>query len=206
MEAFLPPPPRLRLEGGRNGRHHADRPAARAGLRAHPGAEHPRFDRRHRVRALRPRGRRPAQARPADRRGLQAALGGDRDGTPQVIEIEIDNRSGEAIDEEGARELARSVLAAEGVETGELGLVFVGPDESRALKQEHLGIDEATDALAFPIDALDELPEGVPRQLGDVVVCPDVCALEESSAEPKTPGGRPRTPAAPAGADEWRTP
>jgi probable rRNA maturation factor len=91
-----------------------------------------------------------------------------------VIEIEVDNRSGEAIDEAGARELAQRVLAAEGIEAGELGLVFVGPDESRALKQEHLGIDEATDALAFPIDALDELPDGIPRQLGDVVMCPQV--------------------------------
>jgi probable rRNA maturation factor len=95
-----------------------------------------------------------------------------------VIEIEVDNRSGEAIDEEGARELARRVLAAEGVEAGELGLVFVGPDESRALKQEHLGIDEATDALAFPIDALDDLPQGMPRQLGDVVMCPQVVGKE----------------------------
>jgi probable rRNA maturation factor len=95
-----------------------------------------------------------------------------------VIEIEVDNRSGEAIDEEGARELARRVLSTEGVETGELGLVFVGPEESRALKQAHLGIDEATDALAFPIDALDELPDGVPRQLGDVVMCPQVVGAE----------------------------
>jgi ssRNA-specific RNase YbeY (16S rRNA maturation enzyme) len=28
--------------------------------------------------------------------------------------------------------------------------------------------------LAFPIDAREELPAGVPRQLGDVVVCPEV--------------------------------
>ena len=95
-----------------------------------------------------------------------------------MIEIEVDNRSGEAIDEAGARELAAQVLAAEGIEAGELGLVFVGPDESRALKQEHLGIDEATDALAFPIDALDELPDGLPRQLGDVVICPQVVGEE----------------------------
>jgi len=91
-----------------------------------------------------------------------------------VIEIEIDNRSGVAVDEQGACELARRVLAGEGVDAGELGLVFVAPDESRALKHEHLGIDEATDALAFPMDAREGLPEGLPRQLGDVVVCPQV--------------------------------
>jgi probable rRNA maturation factor len=91
-----------------------------------------------------------------------------------VIDVEVENRSGVAVDEPGAIELARRVLAAEGVEAGELGLAFVGPEESRALKLEHLGIDEATDALAFPLDALDELPDGLPRQLGDIVVCPQV--------------------------------
>jgi len=95
-----------------------------------------------------------------------------------VIEIEVDNRSGVDVDEAGACELARRVLAAEGVDSGELGLVFVGPDESRALKREHLGIDEATDALAFPIDSVDDLPDGLPRQLGDVVVCPQVVGDE----------------------------
>ncbi len=95
-----------------------------------------------------------------------------------MIEIEFENRSGVAVDEEGACELARRVLAAEGVDAGELGLVFVSPEESRALKQEHLGIDEATDALAFPIDELDDLPDGLPRQLGDVVVCPQVVGDE----------------------------
>ncbi len=95
-----------------------------------------------------------------------------------MIEVDLVNRSGEEVDEAGAVELARSVLAGEGVGAGELGLAFVGPDESRALKREHLGIDEATDALAFPIDGLAELPDGVPRQLGDVVVCPDVVGEE----------------------------
>ena len=95
-----------------------------------------------------------------------------------MIEIEVENRSGVEVDETGAAEIARRVLAAEGFDSGELGLVFVGPDESRALKREHLGIDEATDALAFPIDRRDHVPEGVPRQLGDVVVCPQVVGEE----------------------------
>ena len=95
-----------------------------------------------------------------------------------MIDVEVDNRSGVAVDEAGAVELARRVLAGEGVESGELGLVFVGPDESRALKLEHLEIDEATDALAFPIDGRDDVPEGVPRQLGDVVMCPQIVGDE----------------------------
>jgi probable rRNA maturation factor len=92
----------------------------------------------------------------------------------QVVEVEVANRSGMEVDEDAAVEVARRVLAAEGITRGELGLSFVAPDEIRALKREHLGIDEATDVLSFPIDARDELPEGMPRQLGDIVLCPHV--------------------------------
>jgi probable rRNA maturation factor len=95
-----------------------------------------------------------------------------------VIEVEVENRSGIDVDEDGAAELVRRVLAAEGVDSGEIGVAFVSPEESRALKSEHLGVDEATDALAFPVDGLEELSPGLPRQLGDVVVCPEVVGSE----------------------------
>jgi probable rRNA maturation factor len=91
-----------------------------------------------------------------------------------VVEVDVSNRSGLEVEGEAATELARSLLAAEGIEEGELGIAFVGADESRALKREHLGIDEATDVLSFPIDGRDRLPPGLPRQLGDVVLCPAV--------------------------------
>ena len=95
-----------------------------------------------------------------------------------MIEVEVVNRSGREVDEAAAVEVAQTVLAGEGVGAGELGLAFVAPDESRTLKRQHLGIDEATDALAFPIDGLGALPDGMPRQLGDVVVCPEVVGEE----------------------------
>ena len=91
-----------------------------------------------------------------------------------MVTIELANRSGAEVEEDAAVELARSVLAAEGIEDGELGLLFVGPEEMQALKREHLGVDEVTDVLSFPIDGRAELPEGVPRQLGDAVLCPQV--------------------------------
>ncbi|HEX3256391.1 MAG TPA: rRNA maturation RNase YbeY [Gaiellaceae bacterium] len=91
-----------------------------------------------------------------------------------MIDIEVDNRSGAEVDALGAESLARRVLAAEGVSSGDLGLAFAAPGEMRALKLEHLGIEEATDVLSFPIDGRDDLPEGLPRQLGDVVLCPQV--------------------------------
>jgi probable rRNA maturation factor len=91
-----------------------------------------------------------------------------------VIEVEVENRSGQPVDEDAAVELARHVLSTEGVGDGELGIAFVGADEIRVLKAEHLGVDEETDVLSFPIDGRDELPSGVPRALGDVVLCPQV--------------------------------
>ena len=91
-----------------------------------------------------------------------------------MIVVETQNRSGMEVGEAEAVEVARLVLAAEGVDNGELGIVFVAPAEIQDLKREHLGIDEATDVLSFPLDGRDELPEGVPRALGDVVLCPAV--------------------------------
>jgi probable rRNA maturation factor len=91
-----------------------------------------------------------------------------------VIVVETQNRSGMEVGEAEAAEVARLVLAAEGIENGELGIVFVAPDEIQELKREHLGIDETTDVLSFPLDGRDELPDGVPRALGDVVLCPAV--------------------------------
>jgi probable rRNA maturation factor len=91
-----------------------------------------------------------------------------------MVAVEVANRSGVDVEEEAAVALAQRVLAGEGVEDGELGLHFVGPDEMRTLKREHLGADEVTDVLSFPIDGREELDPGPPRQLGDAVLCPEV--------------------------------
>ena len=95
-----------------------------------------------------------------------------------MITVEIANRSGVEVDRAGADELARRLLAAEGIEEAELGVAFVGAQEMRTLKREHLGIDEATDVLSFPLDGRDALPAGVPRALGDVILCPEVVGAE----------------------------
>jgi len=95
-----------------------------------------------------------------------------------MVEVDVENRSGRAVPVDEAVAVIRAALAAEGIEDGELGLQFVGPEESRALKREHLGIDEATDVLSFPLDGRDELPPDVPRALGDVVLCPQVVGEE----------------------------
>ena len=91
-----------------------------------------------------------------------------------MVEIELENRSGVVVDADQVAALCRSVLDAEGVRSGDLGVALVAPDEIRSLKQEHLGVDEVTDVLSFPIDGLEDLPPGVPRQLGDIAMCPQV--------------------------------
>ena len=95
-----------------------------------------------------------------------------------MLSVEVDNRSGMEVEEHAVVELACRILRREGVDDGELGLAFVGPEEMRGLKREHLGIDEPTDVLSFPIDGASPLPEGEPRALGDVVLCPEVIGDE----------------------------
>ena len=95
-----------------------------------------------------------------------------------MISVEVENRSGVDFDEAAAVDFARRVLAAEGIEEGELGLQLVRPDEMRILKRDHLGVDEEGDVLSFPIDRREPVPEGVPRQLGDAVLCPEVIGPE----------------------------
>jgi probable rRNA maturation factor len=95
-----------------------------------------------------------------------------------VIRIELENRSGESVDETAIADVCRLVLEVEGIADGDLGVALVGPEEMRRLKREHLGVDEATDVISFPIDRQDQLPAGLPRQLGDVVLCPKMVAEE----------------------------
>ena len=95
-----------------------------------------------------------------------------------MIRIELENRSGEPVDERAVAELCRGVLIAEGIEDGDLGVSFEPPERMRELKRDHLGSDESTDVLSFPLDGRDDLPDGVPRQLGDVVLCPQVIGGE----------------------------
>jgi probable rRNA maturation factor len=95
-----------------------------------------------------------------------------------VISVEVQNRSGSDFDEEDAIAFARQVLTAEGVDEGELGLQLVSPEEMRGLKRDYLGRDEEGEVLSFPIDGRDPLPKGVPRLLGDAVLCPQVVGAD----------------------------
>jgi probable rRNA maturation factor len=49
-------------------------------------------------------------------------------------------------------------------------LELVGEERMRELNREHRGADRATDVLSFPVDQEDAAG---PRELGDVVICPE---------------------------------
>ena len=54
---------------------------------------------------------------------------------------------------------------------GHLAVALVDPKRIRELNLEHRGRDEPTDVLSFPVD--EDGPALGPRELGDVVICPD---------------------------------
>lgn len=72
------------------------------------------------------------------------------------------------------REAVAAALAAVGVGDGHLAVELVDAERIRELNREHRGKDAATDVLAFPIDELG--PSAGPRELGDVVICPEHCS------------------------------
>jgi len=64
-----------------------------------------------------------------------------------------------------------AALEAAGVADGHLSLELVDAERIRELNREHRGRDEPTDVLSFPIDGAG--PSAGPRELGDVVICPE---------------------------------
>jgi len=68
--------------------------------------------------------------------------------------------------------LAALAAASAGVRDGHLAVEFVDAQRIRELNREHRGRDAPTDVLSFPIDGAEELV-GAPRELGDVVICPE---------------------------------
>ncbi len=74
--------------------------------------------------------------------------------------------------------MAEAALAAARLE-GHLAVELVDEGRIRELNREHRGLDEPTDVLSFPVDEAG--PAAGPRELGDVVICPEHTAdLEEA--------------------------
>ncbi len=81
--------------------------------------------------------------------------------------------------------LCTVAAAAAGAQEGHVAIEYVDAQRIAQLNAEYRGKDEPTDVLSFPIDGAAPLGEGsgshggVPRELGDVVICPahtsDLC-------------------------------
>jgi probable rRNA maturation factor len=72
------------------------------------------------------------------------------------------------------RDPVAAALDAAGVADGHLAVEIVAAERIRELNREHRERDAPTDVLAFPVDGLG--PAVGPRELGDVVICPEHCA------------------------------
>ena len=100
--------------------------------------------------------------------------------------IDINNESGQAVDEKGLVRLARFALDLLHIhEDAELSIVLVDEETMSAYHEKFMGEPGPTDVLSFPMDELrpgrpgGEPPLGV---LGDVVLCPAVTQRQAADA------------------------
>jgi probable rRNA maturation factor len=84
-----------------------------------------------------------------------------------VLEVEV---IGEALPADLVQAAAILAASSAGVEDGHVAVEFVDAGRIAALNAEHRGKPGPTDVLSFPIDE-----DGAfgPRELGDVVICPE---------------------------------
>jgi probable rRNA maturation factor len=88
-------------------------------------------------------------------------------------EIILDGALGERdLEAAKVRRLCGLAAASAGVYEGHLAISFVDGTRIAALNAEYRGKPSPTDVLSFPIDEVAML-DGVPRELGDVVICPE---------------------------------
>ena len=69
------------------------------------------------------------------------------------------------------RELCVLALASAGIEEGHMAVEFVQAERIQVLNLEYRNIDSPTDVLSFGVD--EDGDSAGPRELGDVVICPD---------------------------------
>jgi probable rRNA maturation factor len=70
------------------------------------------------------------------------------------------------------RRLCELALGCAQVGSGHLAVEFVDAERIARLNEEHRDTPTSTDVLSFPIDVVED-PRGGPRELGDVVICPE---------------------------------
>ena len=80
---------------------------------------------------------------------------------------------GDALPEAQVLEACTMAAASAGIEDGHLAVEFVAPARIAELNGAHRGKDGPTDVLSFPVDESGWVGTGIPRELGDVVICPE---------------------------------
>ncbi len=92
------------------------------------------------------------------------------------LEVEV---IGDVLPVERVTRLAELALSSAGLRDGHVAIEFVGAERIAELNAEHRGKPGPTDVLSFPID--EDGPAAGPRELGDVVICPEhTTDLEEA--------------------------
>lgn len=70
--------------------------------------------------------------------------------------------------------LCALALASAGVRDGHLAVEFVDEGRMAQLNEQHRAKQGPTDVLSFPLDGVaPSAPDGPPRELGDIVICPE---------------------------------
>ena len=91
-----------------------------------------------------------------------------------VIEVEVFGAAlaPDAPSKAEVEHLCIHTTASVGIDDGHLAIEYVDAATIARLNSEHRGKPEATDVLSFPLDGA-AYNDGVPRELGDVVICPE---------------------------------
>jgi probable rRNA maturation factor len=84
-----------------------------------------------------------------------------------VLDVEV---IGDALPADQVRSAAVLAAASAGVGDGHVAIEFVDAARIAELNERHRGKPGPTDVLSFPID--EDVAHG-PRELGDVVICPE---------------------------------
>jgi probable rRNA maturation factor len=101
-----------------------------------------------------------------------------------VLEVEVlGEQPADGPSHDEVERLCALALASAGVDSGHLAVEFVSAARIAVLNSAYRGKEDPTDVLSFPIDGAQppygspavggRLTDGPPRELGDIVICPE---------------------------------
>jgi probable rRNA maturation factor len=85
-----------------------------------------------------------------------------------LLDVEV---IGDALPADEVRTAAVLAAASAGIDDGHLAVEFVDAERITELNGEYRDKEGPTDVLSFGVD--EDLPPAGPRELGDVVICPE---------------------------------